>query len=287
MDSSRTSQAGAGGAEVALVTGASSGIGRACAQALVGAGFTVYAGARRVETVHDLVGAVPVTLDVTDEESMAAAVKRAQATRGRVSVLVNAAGLGISGAMEELDLDVLRHEFEVNVFGMLRMSQLVLPAMRAAGGGRIVNVGSVGGLFTAPGAGAYHMSKFAVEALSDALRMETKRFGVQVALLEPTGVRDTPFIGKQLATLPDSGAHSPYAAMYEQMRVSIPKLFEDGSRAVVTPEAVAKVVVQAATARRAKSRYLVGTAARVLRSTRRHLPDRAFDAVSMRQFPNT
>ena len=222
-------------------------------------------------------------LDVTDEGSMVSAVATVEAERGAVDVLVNNAGYALYGPVEELSWDAVRDEFEVNVFGMLRMSQLVLPGMGAKGAGRVVNVGSVGGLFTSPFAGAYHMSKYAVESLSDALRAEVAGFGVDVALLEPTGVR-TPFIHKQLATAPDTGPDSPYAAQKAAGAAGALALFREGSRAVVDPEDVAKVVVEAATARRPRTRYKVGMAAHIVPVVRRILPDRTWDRMATRQF---
>lgn len=274
-----------GGGRVALVTGANSGIGRATAEALRGAGLSVYAAARRPEAVAELEadGFRALRLDVTDEGSMVSAVATIEAERGAVDVLVNNAGYALYGPAEELSLDAVRDEFEVNVFGMLRMSQLVLPRMRAKGAGRVVNIGSVGGLVTAPLAGAYHMSKYAVESLSDALRAEVAGFGVDVALLEPTGVRTT-FIHKHVATAPDTGPDSPYAAQKAAGTEGALALFRGGSRAVVGPEDVAKVVVEAATARRPRTRYKVGMVAHVLPVVRGILPDRAWDRMATRQF---
>ena len=268
----------------ALVTGANSGIGRAAVEALREAGFAVYAGARRPEAITELEtdGFRALRLDVTDEESMASAVAEVEAAHGAVDVLVNSAGYGVYGPMEELGLDVLRDEFEVNVFGLLRMSQLVLPGMRARGAGRILHIGSVGGLFTAPFSGAYHMSKYAVESLSDAMRAEVAGFGVEVALLEPTGVR-TPFVHKQVETMPDTGPDSPYAARKAAGAEGAVALFREGSRAVVDPEGVAKVVVEAATVRRPRTRYKVGMAAHVIPVVRGVLSDRAWDRTAMRQ----
>ena len=159
-----------------LITGASSGIGYATAQVLARAGYTVYASARKVEALKSLeaLGCRPLQLDATLERSRVDAVRQIEAEHGAVDILVNNAGYGLSGVVEELELEALRREFETNVFGLVRLSQLVLPAMRAKGWGRIVNVGSAGGSFTAPGVGAYHASKYAVEAFSDALRMERK-----------------------------------------------------------------------------------------------------------------
>lgn len=277
--------AGGLGGGVALVTGANSGIGLAASRALRGAGFAVYAGARRSEAQAELEaeGFRALPLDVTDEEAMVAAVAAVEAEHGAVDVLVNSAGYGLNGPMEELSLDDVRAEFEVNVFGLLRMSQLVLPAMRRRGRGRIANIGSVGGLFTAPGSGAYHMSKYAVESLSDAMRMEVAPFGVQVALLEPTGVR-TPFVHKQVATTPETGPRSPYAAFKASQAEGAVALFREGSRAVVEPEDVARAVLQVATARRPRTRYKVGVAAHAIPLVRRMVSDRAWDSMMTRQF---
>ncbi|MGH3533080.1 MAG: SDR family NAD(P)-dependent oxidoreductase, partial [Mycobacterium sp.] len=168
-----------------IVTGCSTGIGRATAQRLAKAGHVVYATARREESVADLrdAGARTLALDVTDEASMHAAVERVVAEQGAVGVLVNNAGYSQSGALETVPMADLRRQFETNVFGLVRMCQLVLPGMREQRWGRIVNISSMGANFTFPGAGAYHATKYAVEALSDALRFEVKKFGVDVVII--------------------------------------------------------------------------------------------------------
>lgn len=272
--------------KVALVTGASSGIGRAAARALKAEGAVVYATARRPERLADLgaEGLRTLALDVTDEGSMAAAVRAVEAEHGAIDVLVNNAGYMLSGALEEVGLDAVRDEFEVNVFGLLRMSQLVLPAMRGRGFGRIVNVGSVGGLFTAPGAGAYHMSKYAVEALSDALRYEVKPFGVDVVLVQPTGVR-TSFVETPTALIPEN--EGPYAAFNENYNAGVKATFAEGARGIVSAEDVAGAIVEAAGAARPRTRYKVGLGAHVFPRVRRLLGDRAWDAAMARQFPMT
>lgn len=274
------------GPGVALVTGASSGIGRATALALHEAGFTTYASARNVADLRDFRsrGGRAIALDVTDEESRHVAMKTIETTHGGVDVLVNSAGIGVAAPMEELDLDALRAEFEVNVFGLLRMSQLVLPAMRAKQSGRIINIGSVGGLFTAPGAGAYHMSKYAVEALSDAMRAEVGPFDIHVSLLQPTGVRGTPFVDKQRATMPNEDPASPYASFKANWDSGVASLMKN-ERATVTPEQVATVVIRAATARRPRPRYPVGVVAAVMPRVRGVLSDRAWDRMMIRQTP--
>lgn len=273
--------------QVALVTGASSGIGKATALALKNAGYTTYATARRPETLQDLeqAGCRALQLDVTDEASMVAAVRAIEAEHGAIDVLVNNAGYGLNGPIEELEPDDIRHEFETNVFGLVRVAQLVLPGMRKKGTGRIINVGSVGGSFTAPGAGAYHASKYAVEAFSDALRMETRSFGVDVVLIKPTGVY-TSFDAKIADTMPQTGESSPYA-FFKRNHIEVTNRMFNGRSAngIIKPEDVARVIVRAAQAVRPRTRYNVGLSASIYLGLRWILPDRAWDAVMMAQFP--
>lgn len=268
---------------VALVTGASSGIGRSSALAMQAAGYLVYAAVRTDKAADEAAscGLRPVRLDVTDEAGMKGAVTSVLNVTGRIDVLVNSAGFGIMGPMEELELPVLRAEFEVNVLGLLRLSQLVLPQMRRRRSGRIIHIGSVGGLFTAPGAGGYHMSKYAVESLSDAMRAEVAPFGVHIILVEPTGVR-TPFIEKQVATMPADITDNPYRDFKASMAKAALALFEPRSMAVVTPETVARVVVRAATVARPRTRYRVGLAANIMPLVRRWMPDRSWDALMLK-----
>ncbi len=177
-----------------LITGCSTGIGRATALRLAKAGQTVYASARRLESIRDLesAGCRLLELDVCDEQSMANAVREVQAKEGAVGVLVNNAGYGSDGTIEEVPMEEVRRQFETNVFGLSRMTQLVLPAMRAQRWGRIVNVSSMGGRMTLLGGGFYHATKYAVEAISDALRFEVGRFGIHVVVIEP-GIIKTDF----------------------------------------------------------------------------------------------
>ncbi|CAA9327401.1 MAG: hypothetical protein AVDCRST_MAG93-6026 [uncultured Chloroflexia bacterium] len=270
--------------KIALVTGASSGIGRATARALAKEGAIVYATARRVETLTDLkdAGIRTLALDVSDETSMVDAVRTVEAEWGAIHTLVNNAGYIQSGVLEEVPLDAVRSEFEVNVFGMLRMSQLVLPAMRKRGTGRIVNVGSMGGLFAVPGAGAYHMSKYAVEALTDALRYEVRSFGVDVVLIQPAGVR-TAFADTKSSRIPER--EGPYAAFNENYNAVVGELYTENARGVVSATDVARVIVDAAIAPRPRTRYKVGLVAHALPGMRRLLGDRLWDAAMGRLFP--
>jgi len=268
-----------------LITGASSGIGHATAARLTRRGMTVYATARNTATLADLAeaGATPLALDVTDEESMRAAVGTVQSAHGHLDVLVNNAGYGEYGTIEETDLDRVRAQFETNVFGLARMVQLVLPAMRAAGSGRIVNVSSMGGRLVFPAGGYYHASKYAVEAITDALRFEVAPFGVRVSLVEPGLIR-TAFGATAGRTLRESGEAT---GAYAGLNAAAAKVMADSYKSnllAATPDAVAKVIERAATARRPRTRYIVTPAARTLVHTRRLFGARVFDSYLRTQF---
>ena len=185
-----------------LITGCSSGIGRAAAISLHAAGLTVYATARQVDSLAGLArqGIRTLALDVTDEASMTAALAAIEDAAGPVGVLVNNAGYGLYGPVEQLPMDEIRRQFETNFFGLVRLTQLVLPGMRRRGRGRILNVSSMGGRITLPGGAFYHASKYALEGLSDALRMEVAQFGIDVVLIEPGPVK-TPWNDVAAASL--------------------------------------------------------------------------------------
>lgn len=268
---------------IALVTGATTGIGAAAADALAAKGFTVYGTGRDAARVPTANGVRPVELDVTDEGSMLGATGEVLAREKQIDVLVNNAGFGLNGFLEDLPMAEIRRQFETNVFGLIRMTQLVVPSMRAAGGGRVIHVGSVGGRITAPGAGAYHASKFAVEAIADVQRMELKRFGIDVVLVQPTGVH-TPFLEKIVDTYPGTGPGSAYAAQLESHRRSVAALGSDGPGFLVIPAArVGAVIAAQATTRRPRTRVLVGASARVFAGIRRAVPDRVWDRMVMSQ----
>jgi NAD(P)-dependent dehydrogenase (short-subunit alcohol dehydrogenase family) len=263
-----------------LITGCSSGIGAATARRLAQHGHLVYATARRPETLGSLaaLGCTTLGLDVTDERSMTAAVDRIVLEHGRVGALVNNAGYGEYGAVEDVSLERMRRQFETNVFGLARMCQLVLPSMRAAGKGRIVNIGSMGGRLTFPYGGYYHASKHAVEALSDALRYEARPFGVQVVLFEP-GLIATEFGGTVSHTLDDAtGASSPYVAGAKRMNAMIGAMYRNRLLSV-RPERVAKAIEKAVTRRRPHSRIVVPGMTRGLIGLRQVLPGRTWDAM--------
>ena len=272
-----------------LITGCSSGIGRAAAISLHDAGLTVYATARRVDSMAGLAsrGIHTLALDVTDETSMTEAVTAVEAAAGPVAVLVNNAGYGLYGPVEQLPMDEIRRQFETNFFGLVRLTQLVLPGMRSRGKGRILNVSSMGGRITLPGGAFYHASKYAVEALSDALRMEVAEFGIDVVLIEPGPVK-TPWndiAAGSLPAAPGGGDGDPYAAYKAAVGASFGRtqaglLGRFGS----TSEDIAKVITHAVTADRPRARYLINPIAKSLVAMNRVLPARARDSVLRRQY---
>jgi NAD(P)-dependent dehydrogenase (short-subunit alcohol dehydrogenase family) len=275
-----------------LVTGCSSGIGRATATLLARSGWPVFATARRLEALADLeaIGCQTLALDVTDEESMRAAVDTVVAAHGAVGALVNNAGFSQSGAVETVPLDLARRQFDTNFFGPARLTQLALPGMRAQGWGKVVNISSMGGRLTFPGGGYYHATKYALEALSDALRFEVAGFGIDVVLVEPGFIR-TGFSEAAASTIDGAGPHDdpagdPYREFTAGVLASTRGVYDRGfmSRLAGTPDDVARVVLEAITSSRPRARYPVAASARLLRGLRVMLPDRAWDAFLSRQF---
>jgi len=261
---------------VAIVTGASTGIGFESAKLLSANGFTVYAGARRVDRMEPLKaqGIKVLALDVTDDASMQGMVAVVLAEQGRIDVLVNNAGFGSFGSLEEMELAEGRRQFDVNVFGLARMTQLVLPAMRAAGRGRIINISSIGGKFYEPLGTWYHATKFAVEGLSDALRLELKPYGISVCIIEPASTV-TEWGGIAAEGLLASSGGGPYAAQARQMAAVLAST--ERTATSTRPGVVAGAVLQAATVARPRTRYPVGRGARAITALRRLLPDRVYD----------
>lgn len=273
--------------QAVLITGCSSGIGKATAERLQRDGFTVYATARRPETIEDLAsqGCKTLALDVTDEDSMAAAVKAVTDAEGAVGVLVNNAGYSQSGAVESVPLDDIRRQFETNVFGLIRMCQLVLPGMRDQGFGKIVNIGSMGGRVTFPGGGVYHATKYSVEAISDALRFEVKGFGVDVILVEP-GLIVTNFGEVASASVGVSGDEGPYLDWNRKVgRITEGAYQGPMAKLGAGPDKVADTIAKAITAKRPKARYPVTASAHVMINQRRFTPDRLWDLMMRAQYP--
>ncbi len=270
--------------KVALVTGASSGIGEAAARALLAAGYVVYGAARRLERMQAIAdaGIHTMAMDVTDEESMVAGVGAILTANGRLDVLVNNAGFGSYGALEEVPIADARYQFEVNVFGLARLTQLALPAMRAQGSGRIINVSSIGGKIYEPLGGWYHSTKFAVEGLSDSLRMELKPFGIQVVVIEPGAIR-TEWSGIAADNLLKVSGEGAYGRQAKKV-ASVLNSADANPRLGSGPEVVAAAIEKAATARRPRIRYAVGGGAKPILFARRMLTDRAFDRLIGRIF---
>ncbi|MFY1632573.1 oxidoreductase [Solwaraspora sp. WMMB335] len=260
--------------KVAIVTGASSGIGEATARKLRAMGYQVYAVARRLDRITPLadIGVRPVRVDVTDDAALVGLVEQVLAESGRVDVLVNNAGYGSYGAVEEVPLDEARRQFDVNVFGLARLAQLVLPQMRRQGSGRIINISSVGGKIYEPLGGWYHATKFAVEGLSDSMRMELAPLGIDVIVIQPGAIAtEWPAIAGQhlLAT----SGHGPYADQAARSAAILTVAEAPAS----PPSVVADAVARAVRARRPRTRYAVGSGAKVILAARRILSDRGFD----------
>jgi NAD(P)-dependent dehydrogenase (short-subunit alcohol dehydrogenase family) len=271
-----------------LITGCSTGIGRATAERLADGGWTVYATARRPDTIADLheKGCKTLPLDVTDETSMREAVGAVEAAEGAVGVLVNNAGYSQSGAVESVKLEDIRAQFETNVFGLVRMCQLVLPGMRRQGWGKIVNVSSMGGRLTFPGGGIYHGTKHAVEAISDALRFEVRGFGVDVIVIEP-GLIKTQFAEAAVNKIETGTAdNGPYAEFNAAVAASTAGVY-DGPLGKLGggPETVARTIEKAISKRRPRTRYPVTPSARMILGIHTVLPDRGWDAFTGSSFP--
>jgi NAD(P)-dependent dehydrogenase (short-subunit alcohol dehydrogenase family) len=268
-----------------LITGCSSGIGRATAERLAKKGWTVYATARDVEAIAPLGehGCRLLPLDVTDEGSMRCAVEEVERVEGAVWALINNAGYSQSGAVEDVPMRKVRRQFETNVFGLVRMCQLVLPGMRGQGFGRIVNLSSMGGRLTFPGGGFYHATKYAVEAISDALRFEVRGFGVEVVVVEPGLIR-TGFAETAVRSMDDPAKPSnngPYAGFDAGVARATRENYERGPLARLGggPEAVAETIERAISTARPRTRYTVTPSAKLLISARKLLPDRAWDGL--------
>lgn len=273
--------------KTALVTGASSGIGKATAVALREEGFYVYATAPNVAESDELrsAGFELLKLDVTNEDQIKEAIKTAESRHGSIHVLVNNAGYGQYGPIEEIPLDKIKADFDVNVFGLLRMCQLALPAMRKAGEGRIINISSVAGEFSQPGAGIYHATKHAVEAIDEALRMEVDSFGVKVIGVLP-GPVNTNFDEVAISTIPDTGKDSPYYNFKENLKTTTKNMLDPENMTTLEPEDVAKKVVEAATAENPSRRYHVGIMSKTFGRAHDLLPDAVWDAAMSFMIPS-
>lgn len=268
--------------KVILITGASSGIGYDTAMMLAGQGYKVYAAARRLEMMESLreKGVTTIKMDVTDENLMVEGVNAVMKAENRIDILINNAGYGYFGAIENVSMDDARRQVEVNVFGLARLCQLVLPIMRKQGSGRIINTSSVAGRAVLPFGGWYHVTKYSVEALSDALRMEMKPFGIDVVMIEPGGIR-TAWGHIAADHLAESSKDTPYEAAALNEAASFHKLYD--SSWMSSPKVVARAMSKAVNRRRPNARYRIGAFTGTIVFLHWLLPAKWWDAL-MRRF---
>ncbi|MDK1389399.1 oxidoreductase [Sinorhizobium sp. 8-89] len=266
--------------KTALVTGASSGMGKEIAKRLISEGYQVYAAARQMEKMQDLasLGATPLRMDISRDDEIRDAVGIILKEAGGVDVLVNNAGFGLYGAIEEVGIDEARYQFEVNVFGTARLTQLLLPAMRRNGAGTIVNITSMGGkIYTLLG-GWYHATKYALEGWSDCLRLELAPLGIKIVIIEP-GLIETGFGDVMAEGLVKRSSNGPYAELAKDVARSTKEAYGHGRG--TDPSVVADVVSKAIKARKPRTRYAVGKYARAMIMLRKWLGDRMFDRIVM------
>jgi len=263
---------------VVLVTGASAGIGKSIVRKLLSDGWRVYGAARRVEKMSDIQseGAKTLSLDVTDDESMKKAVQALISSEGRIDALVNNAGYGSYGAVEDVPISEARHQFEVNVFGLARLSQLVLPTMREQRSGTIVNISSVGGRIWSPVGGWYYATKHAVEVLSDAMRLETRPFGIRVVVVQP-GLIKSEWSGIAADHLMEHSQGSAYRAIVEPMA----KVLRHPPFYTASPDVIANVVWKAVNSPNPRRRYAAPLHAKVFLFLRWLLPEWMWERVIM------
>ncbi|MEM6278605.1 MAG: oxidoreductase [Verrucomicrobiota bacterium] len=264
--------------KVVLITGASSGIGKETARQLVREGHTVYGAARRLEKMEDLKadGIIPLAMDITQPEQIESVVKEILDREGRIDVLVNNAGYGLYGAVEDIPIEDARYQFEVNLFGLARLTQLVLPSMREAKSGTIFNVSSVGGKIYTPMGAWYHATKHALEGWSDSLRMELEPHGIDVVIIEP-GAIETEFGNVMSAPMLERSGSGPYADIAKAMAKSVDEFYTPGNSS--PPSVVSNAISKAVKAKRPRTRYMMGKFAKPLFFLRRLLSDRLFDRV--------
>lgn len=267
-------------AKTVLVTGASAGIGKATAIYLAQSGYNVYGGARRTEKMQDLKkqGIIPISLDVTKEESLVACVNQILKEAGSIDILINNAGSGYYGALEDMPMADAKYQLEVNLFGVARLIQLVLPAMRKNKYGKIVNISSVGGKVTLPMGSWYHASKFAIEGLSDALRKEVKSFGIDVIVIEPGGTKSE-MTGLGTEYMKSVSGNSEYSSLATGVINMYAKLEKNAADPIV----IAKLIKLGIESNNPKTRYVGASGAKMMLFFRKILSDKMFDKMIMSQ----
>lgn len=260
--------------KVILLTGASSGIGYNTAEHLVKEGYTVYGAARRTDQMP--VGVKPVKLDITNEESIQACIEQVMQAEGHIDVLINNAGYGSYGAIEDITIEEAKRQLEVNLFGLANLTKQVLPIMRQQKSGTIINISSMGGRVSTLFGGWYHASKYALEGFSDCLRMEVAAFGIDVVLIEPGGVKtDWGMIAADhLADSSKGGAYENQA-----LKTSANMKRQYSSNMLSNPNIIAKTIAKAIKSRRPKTRYLIGFGAKPIVFMKTILPDRLYDKI--------
>ena len=266
--------------KVILITGASSGMGESAAKLLIKNGHKVYGAARRLEKMNELekAGASILSLDLTREESVVSCIDEIMKREGRIDVLVNNAGYGSYGAVEDVPIDVARRQFEVNLFGLARITQLVLPGMRENKSGRIVNISSMGGKIYTPFGAWYHATKHALEGWSDCLRLELKEFGIEVVIVEPGAIK-TPWADVSVQNLLQTSGDGPYSHSAKKVADNLTELYSGNS--VTDVNVLGQVIAKAATINNPKTRYVKGHMAWLAMTLRKWMGDRIYDRVMM------
>ncbi len=266
--------------KVVLITGASSGIGKSAAEYLAERGYIVYGAARRIDKMADLKARdiKTLTMDVTDEHSSSEGVNKIITAEGRIDILINNAGFGSYGAIEDVSIEDARYQLEVNVFGAARLIKLVLPHMRAQHSGKILNISSIGGKLAMPFGGWYHASKFAIEALSDSLRNEVRPFGIDVIVIEPGGIQS-----EWSGIAHDSLIRVSGNTAYKEIAVPVADAFNNIESKVPGPLLISKLIYKAITATKPKTRYSAGYMAKPALFMRKILSDNMFDKMIMSQ----
>lgn len=269
--------------KVILVTGASSGIGKATVRRLLRDGHTVYGAARRLDNMRDIeqIGAIILKMDITNDQEILNVVECIDREQGGLDVLVNNAGYTVTGPIELVSIDEARRQFEVNLFGLGRLTQLVLPGMRRNGSGRIINVSSVGGRTYTPLSGWYHATKYALEGWSDCLRLEVAEFGIEVVIIEPGGVKTEfdPIMTEGLRT-------RAKGSVYQTLADGMIEAAADAEKKMSSPDVIADTITDAIRAKRPRTRYAAGYMARSFLLIRSLLTDRMFDTLLMSMAKN-
>ena len=259
-----------------LITGASSGIGKATAQTLIGKGYRVYVTARRIERMNDLkdLGCIPVQMDITKEEDIQAVVNQIKTENAGVDILINNAGFGMYGAMEDTTIEDARYQFEVNLFGLAGLTQLILPKMREKRSGKIINISSMGGKIYTPLGSWYHATKHALEGWSDCLRLELKAFNIDVVIIEPGAIK-TEFGTVMIKPMLERSGDTAYSKLAHQLADATKASYEADNAS--EPKVIADLILKAIEAKKPKTRYAAGKLAKPLLFIRKWGGDRTFD----------